>query len=46
VHTAALPWMRASVADGGGVCEPERIGTHGSKQSGELIDRKLTELNV
>jgi hypothetical protein len=45
VHTAALAWMRVS-ADGGGVCEPERIGTHGSKQSGELIDRKLTELNV
>jgi hypothetical protein len=27
----------ASVADGGGVCEPEKIGTGGSKQSGELI---------
>jgi hypothetical protein len=27
----------ASIADGGGVCEPEKIGTGGSKQSGELI---------
>jgi hypothetical protein len=32
-----LEWRRASVADGGGVCEPKKIGTGGSKQSGELI---------